>query len=55
MAHYGLLRDYRFPDLNAEDDIRGATVHSRESRSDLVLTRIFHTPIESATEWSAGL
>src|SRR5512140_973758 len=27
MAHYGLLRDYRFQDLNAEDDVRGANVY----------------------------
>jgi hypothetical protein len=27
MPHYGLLRDYRFEDLNTEDDIRGATVY----------------------------
>jgi sporulation protein YlmC with PRC-barrel domain len=29
MPHYGLLRDYRFEDLNTEDDIRGATVYGR--------------------------
>ena len=29
MAHYGLLRDYRFDDLNTEDDIRGSTVYGR--------------------------
>jgi hypothetical protein len=30
MAHYGLLRDYRFPDLHTEDDIRGASVYGRD-------------------------
>ena len=30
MPHYGLLRDYRFEDLNTEDDIRGATVYGRD-------------------------
>src|SRR5205085_750646 len=29
MAHYGLLRDYRFEDLNTEDDIRGSNVYGR--------------------------
>lgn len=29
MPHYGLLRDYRFEDLNTEDDIRGATIYGR--------------------------
>lgn len=29
MAHYGLLRDYRFEDLNTEDDIRGSHVYGR--------------------------
>lgn len=29
MPHYGLLRDYRFEDLNTEDDIRGAAVYGR--------------------------
>ena len=30
MSHYGLLRDYRFEDLNTEDDIRGATIYGRD-------------------------
>ena len=30
MAHYGLLRDYRFEDLNTEDDVRGANVYGRD-------------------------
>jgi PRC-barrel domain protein len=30
MSHYGLLRDYRFEDLNTEDDIRGASVYGRD-------------------------
>ncbi len=30
MAHYGLLRDYRFEDLNTEDDIRGSYVYGRD-------------------------
>jgi hypothetical protein len=30
MAHYGLLRDYRFDDLNTEDDIRGSEVYGRD-------------------------
>ncbi len=30
MAHYGLLRDYRFDDLNTEDDIRGSYVYGRD-------------------------
>jgi hypothetical protein len=30
MAHYGLLRDYRFDDLNTEDDIRGSAVYGRD-------------------------
>src|SRR5690242_9174551 len=30
MAHYGLLRDYRFEDLNTDDDIRGANVYGRD-------------------------
>ncbi|HKW19355.1 MAG TPA: PRC-barrel domain-containing protein [Terriglobales bacterium] len=30
MPHYGLLRDYRFEDLNTEDDIRGATIYGRD-------------------------
>jgi sporulation protein YlmC with PRC-barrel domain len=29
MSHYGLLRDYRFEDLNTTDDIRGATIYGR--------------------------
>jgi sporulation protein YlmC with PRC-barrel domain len=29
MPHYGLLRDYRFEDLNTEDDIRGAAIYGR--------------------------
>ncbi len=29
MSHYGLLRDYRFEDLNTEDDIRGAAIYGR--------------------------
>lgn len=29
MPHYGLLRDYRFEDLNTDDDIRGATIYGR--------------------------
>ena len=29
MSHYGLLREYRFEDLNTEDDIRGAAVYGR--------------------------
>lgn len=29
MPHYGLLRNYRFEDLNTEDDIRGATIYGR--------------------------
>lgn len=29
MSHYGLLRDYRFEDLNAEDEIRGAAIYGR--------------------------
>lgn len=29
MSHCGLLRDYRFEDLNTEDDIRGAAVYGR--------------------------
>jgi len=29
MPHYGLLREYRFEDLNTEDDIRGATIYGR--------------------------
>src|ERR1700746_2129648 len=29
MPHYGLPGDYRFEDLNTEDDIRGATVYGR--------------------------
>ncbi len=29
MPHYGLLRDYRFEDLNTEDDIRGAGIYGR--------------------------
>jgi hypothetical protein len=31
MAHYGLLRDYRFEDLNTEDDIRGSNVYGRNN------------------------
>jgi sporulation protein YlmC with PRC-barrel domain len=27
MSHYGLLRDYRFEDLNTTDDIRGAAIY----------------------------
>jgi len=30
MSHYGLLRDYRFEDLNTTDDIRGATIYGRD-------------------------
>ncbi|HEY7351924.1 MAG TPA: PRC-barrel domain-containing protein [Terriglobales bacterium] len=30
MSHYGLLRDYRFEDLNTEDDIRGAAIYGRD-------------------------
>ncbi len=30
MAHYGLLRDYRFEDLGTEDDIRGANIYGRD-------------------------
>jgi PRC-barrel domain len=30
MSHYGLLRDYRFEDLNTADDIRGATIYGRD-------------------------
>jgi uncharacterized protein YrrD len=30
MSHYGLLRDYRFEDLNTTDDIRGAHVYGRD-------------------------
>jgi sporulation protein YlmC with PRC-barrel domain len=30
MPHYGLLRDYRFEDLNTADDIRGATIYGRD-------------------------
>ena len=29
MPHYGLLRDYRFEDLNTEDDVRGAAIYGR--------------------------
>ena len=29
MAHYGLLRDYRFDDLGTEEDIRGSNVYGR--------------------------
>ncbi|HUK49316.1 MAG TPA: PRC-barrel domain-containing protein [Terriglobales bacterium] len=29
MPHYGLLRDYRFEDLNTADDIRGASIYGR--------------------------
>jgi len=29
MSHYGLLRDYRFEDLNTTDDIRGAAIYGR--------------------------
>jgi sporulation protein YlmC with PRC-barrel domain len=29
MSHCGLLRDYRFEDLNTEDDIRGTAVYGR--------------------------
>jgi uncharacterized protein YrrD len=29
MSHCGRLRDYRFEDLNTEDDIRGAAVYGR--------------------------
>lgn len=29
MSHYGLLRDYRFEDLNTADDIRGAAIYGR--------------------------
>jgi hypothetical protein len=29
MPHYGLLRDYRFEDLNTEEDIRGAAIYGR--------------------------
>jgi PRC-barrel domain len=31
MPHYGLLRDYRFEDLNAEDDIRDAIIYGRNN------------------------
>lgn len=27
MAHYGTLRDYRFSDLDAADDIRGSHIY----------------------------
>src|SRR5947207_2490456 len=30
MAHYGLFRDYRFDDLNTEDDIRGSNVYGSD-------------------------
>ena len=30
MAHYGTLRDYRFADLNTDEDIRGAHVYGRD-------------------------
>jgi sporulation protein YlmC with PRC-barrel domain len=30
MSHYGLLRDYRFEDLNTTDDIRGAAIYGRD-------------------------
>ena len=29
MSHYGLLRDYRFEDLNTTEDIRGAAIYGR--------------------------
>jgi sporulation protein YlmC with PRC-barrel domain len=31
MAHYGLLHDYRFEDLNSEQDIRGSNVYGRDN------------------------
>lgn len=30
MAHYGTLRDYRFADLDTDEDIRGAHVYGRD-------------------------
>lgn len=30
MPHYGLLRNYRFEDLNTEEDIRGANIYGRD-------------------------
>lgn len=30
MAHYGILRDYRFADLDTDDDIRGSHVYGRD-------------------------
>src|SRR5690348_4794534 len=30
MAHYGILRDYRFADLDTDEDIRGAHVYGRD-------------------------
>ena len=30
MAHYGTLRDYRFADAEATDDIRGSSVYGRD-------------------------
>ena len=30
MAHYGLLRDYRFDDEGTADDIRGAKIYGRD-------------------------
>jgi sporulation protein YlmC with PRC-barrel domain len=30
MSHYGLLRDYRFEDLNTTEDIRGAAIYGRD-------------------------
>lgn len=30
MSHFGLLRDYRFEDMNTTDDIRGAAIYGRD-------------------------
>jgi hypothetical protein len=30
MAHYGTLRDYRFPETESADDIRGSSIYGRE-------------------------
>ena len=31
MAHYGLLRDYKFDNTTARDDIRGTKIYGRKS------------------------
>ena len=48
MAHYGLLREYKFSDLAAGEDIRGAKIYGRNDEKLGTIHDASHCPITVA-------